>query len=242
MTQIVKAGALEFVCDDPIEVWRAQTWATKEPGTIAWLDTLQPDDVFYDIGANIGIYTLYAAKRCCAVYAFEPHVGNAHALLRNIAHNRLTNVQVVTVALSDRERWNHMEYGSLRVGSSNNQFGRFGPVREWKWSTTVDDFVINAPNPTVIKIDVDGIEADILHGARHVLANGVRSAQVEVGSNLSTIASLLDGFVLVHKHYTAQGQQRIDSGADPKNIVHNAIFEKVPVRHVNFIRDAVNIP
>src|SRR5262245_41812198 len=43
-------------------VWRARTFFTEEPDTVAWLDGLRPDDVLWDVGANVGLYTIYAAK------------------------------------------------------------------------------------------------------------------------------------------------------------------------------------
>jgi len=70
----------EFRCETPVEVWRAKTLPVKEAGTIQWIaGRVQSGDVFYDIGANIGLYTLVAGKRvgpAGMVYAFEPHVKN----------------------------------------------------------------------------------------------------------------------------------------------------------------------
>src|SRR5678815_6110374 len=107
--QIIKTAGLIFECEDDIEVMRAQTLLTKEPGTIAWLEKhLRPDDVFYDIGANIGCYTLFAASRITTghVYAFEPNVVNARSLMRNVEVNKLeARVTVVTVALYSASGW-----------------------------------------------------------------------------------------------------------------------------------------
>src|SRR2546430_8849931 len=61
------------------EQYRAETYASKEPETIAWLtEELREGDVFFDVGANIGLYSLYAAKLrpSCRVYAFEPESHN----------------------------------------------------------------------------------------------------------------------------------------------------------------------
>src|SRR5215467_12031505 len=43
-------------------LWRARTFFTEEPHTVAWLDRLQAADVYWDIGANVGMYAVYAAK------------------------------------------------------------------------------------------------------------------------------------------------------------------------------------
>ena len=63
MTKIIEIGEYKFAYDNAIEYFRAQTLFTKEEGTIAWLQReLKPGDVFYDVGANVGCYTIVAAK------------------------------------------------------------------------------------------------------------------------------------------------------------------------------------
>ena len=73
---------------------------TKEKDTIAWIDSMQPGETFIDIGANMGIYTIYAAKRGLKVIAFEPEAQNYALLCRSIMINEL-DVQAYCVALSD---------------------------------------------------------------------------------------------------------------------------------------------
>src|SRR5262245_51439398 len=97
-----------FRCESPVEVRRARTMLIKEKGTIRWLrDEVRGGDVVYDIGANIGLYTLFAGKRVGAagqVYAFEPHVANVRSLLHNVSENGLSaQVKVLSCALNDRE-------------------------------------------------------------------------------------------------------------------------------------------
>lgn len=104
MTQTIERAGLTFLCDDPIEVWRAETILEKEPGTIRWLDRIQPGDVFYDVGANIGVYSLYAAKRGAKVYAFEPHALNALHLARNATMNGL-DITVVQAVIGAYDGW-----------------------------------------------------------------------------------------------------------------------------------------
>ena len=54
--------------------FRANTFSTKEPETLEWLDESESDGVFFDIGANVGLYSLYyGATKKGNVYAFEPH-------------------------------------------------------------------------------------------------------------------------------------------------------------------------
>ncbi len=73
------------------EFYRYGTFFTKEEGTIAWLEnTIKPNDIFYDIGANLGLYSLKAAKMhdSVKVFAFEPHKINFATMVRNFDNNR----------------------------------------------------------------------------------------------------------------------------------------------------------
>ena len=88
MGKRLKIAGLKFDCDSPVETWRVTTLFTKEPGTIAWLDKeVKEGDVLFDIGANIGLYSVYAASKGAKVYAFEPHIINAAKLLLNTSLN-----------------------------------------------------------------------------------------------------------------------------------------------------------
>lgn len=242
MTQVMEARGLKFVVDDPIEAWRVQTLETKEPGTIQWLeDTLKPGDVFYDIGANIGVYTLVASRILDDfghVYAFEPHVVNAASLIRNVASRE--NVTVLTCALHDGDGLVDFNYTSLRAGSSGSQLGHcvgqdsreFTPAAvETKVTASLSQLIdkYDLPSPTVMKIDTDGHEHSILSG---MLCQGLRphlprSIQVELGNNnVVGIHRLLTdfGYVVDRVHYTAQGQKQINAGANPDDVINNTVF------------------
>lgn len=95
---------LEFAVPNGLNRYRAATFSTKEPETLEWIDRMSEKSVVWDIGANVGLYSCYAAKaRGCRVFAFEPSVFNLEALARNIFLNRLTDqVTIVPLPLSDR--------------------------------------------------------------------------------------------------------------------------------------------
>lgn len=233
MKEITSAGLI-FCCDTEAEVWRAQTLKTKEPGTIEWLGrVLRPGDVFYDIGANIGVYTLLAARALGPrghVYAFEPHLQNALNLLRNVDRNALrSRVTVYTVALCDRDGYEPFRYASLFAGSSGHELGS-GDLVELKAVARLDS--LELPAPAAVKIDIDGQEPRVIAGMQATLRRGVRSLQVELApTNRALVASLLaaDGYQLQGRHRTALGEQQFRQGIAADDITDNGVFERVEV-------------
>ena len=82
---------LKILTPNSLCEWRAKTFSTKEPETLEWIDSMQKDSILWDVGANIGLYSIYAAKRQnCSVWAFEPSVFNLELLARNISVNGLS--------------------------------------------------------------------------------------------------------------------------------------------------------
>ena len=94
---------MSFIIPNRLSSYRVNTFATKEPETLEWIKTIPNGSVMWDIGANIGLYSIYAAKaRNCRVYAFEPSVFNLEMLARNIFLNNLQQqITIVPIALSD---------------------------------------------------------------------------------------------------------------------------------------------
>lgn len=175
------------------EHYRADTYATKEPETIEWLrENLRDGDAFYDVGANIGLYSLYAAKLrpSCRIFAFEPESHNFGNLCRNLLLNRVENVTPCTFPLSSREEFAPFYVYDLRPGGALHSLGRPSPLRDGPpllktgaVATTIDALVSRhgLPPPDLLKLDVDGNEEQILEGAAAVLASGsLRSILVEV--------------------------------------------------------------
>ena len=187
----VKYDAGEFK-----SVRRTLTLFQKEPDTIAWLDSMKDGEVFWDIGANVGVYSIYLAGRCDArIYAFEPVFFNYNVLNRNIElngfHDRIT---ALCIALTSETRRDVMNIVWTRVGSSRNQFSatRQGDDREFDHvfkqgvlGFRCDDLIRDwgVPVPDHLKIDVDGLELQVLEGMADLLKGGrVTSLLVEVGS------------------------------------------------------------
>lgn len=176
-----KHGELMFTMYGETTEFRVRTLFTKEPETIAWIDTFQPGEVFWDIGANIGIYGLYAAKRGLTVHMFEPSPVNYWLLTRNVAINNLENVTTYPFAFSDGSGLFFCE-PNISPGSANNQLLVTGK-KTCIQSYTIDDLLNHGglEIPNHIKLDVDGIELRILLGGEGTLGHErVRSVMCEV--------------------------------------------------------------
>ena len=107
----VEKKAIRFFAPSPLLQQRAANMISKEPDMIRWINGLSNDAVFWDIGANVGVFSLYAAtQQSCKVLAFEPAAANFYALTRNISLNGLGNdVHAYCVALAGAT-----ELGSLK--------------------------------------------------------------------------------------------------------------------------------
>jgi FkbM family methyltransferase len=180
----VPGGEIRFFAPTPLLLRRAESVLSKEPDTIRWIDSFQEGAVFWDIGANVGVFSLYAAlRRPVTVLSFEPSAANYYVLARNIQLNGLCDrVRAYSVALSARTELAALNLASPSLGMSLSHFGLPGeqsPYAETQPQTanhgaigfSIDEFVarFNPPFPTHVKIDVDGIELPILEGARGLL-------------------------------------------------------------------------
>lgn len=224
-------------------VKRARRMHSKEPGTVAWLEAnVKEHTVFYDIGANIGIYSVLAAARITPgaggkVYSFEPAAGSFAALLQVIAANQMTaHIAPLCIALDAEPQRQDFAYRDLLVGGTQAQLSS-SPVSveatqapiEIKFTQSLDNLVARhgfAP-PGLVKIDVDGNELNILRGMRTLLAERkVRSLQIEVCPSLQEeIYRFMSeaGYRLTDSHRSRQIGRRWPD--DPVQAhLHNAIF------------------
>lgn len=193
----------------------------KEPDTVEWIeDFMKPGDIFYDVGANVGVYSLVAAKYFAGavkVYAFEPAFLNFSQLCRNIFLNNCQEAVVpLLVALSDKTSIDDFNFHDLVTGGSLHTLGEtvdhkgevFTPVVTQRMlSYRLDDLIeqFKIPKPSHIKIDVDGIEKAVLQGAPNTLSSSsLRSVDVELaeGDGQREITELLirKGFKLDSQH------------------------------------------
>jgi FkbM family methyltransferase len=157
-------GAKWIVGSAPHGAWLGRLEA---PVLRRFATLLHPDDVVWDIGAHVGLYTIAAARRARHVVAFEPLPQNIAMLRRHVALNRLTNVTMVEAAVGSHDGTSRLVLGS---SPSEARVASNGSITVAAWS--LDTWLANtgAPPPDVVKIDVEGAELDVLQGGTRSLA------------------------------------------------------------------------
>jgi FkbM family methyltransferase len=243
-------GLLIFVTTDPQALQYPREFATREPETLAWIDAFETPCRFWDIGANIGVFSIYAGLRLgVEVRAFEPAAASYGALCRNIEANRLGDrVQAYCLAISDRTELGRLNLSGTNAGSVFNAFEStddcFGNeiavvFRQGMVGFSIDSFrrLFGLAAPNYLKIDVDSIEERILAGARETLRDpDLRSVLIELEAadtyrnDLLTDALEAAGFGLTLRSATNQGG------------VVNGIFERTAARVVAEPNDEPLVP
>ena len=175
-----------FFIPNRLVEWRVDTFFTKEPETLEWIDGFEKKDnlIFWDIGANIGLYSIYNVikNKNSVSISFEPSSSNLRVLTRNVSINKLeNNIKVFPLPLTNKDnQFQIMNESDFIEGGSLNTFGeKFnfeGKIFENKMNyqilgTSINYLIENntLEIPDYIKIDVDGIEHFILEGASKYL-------------------------------------------------------------------------
>jgi len=131
----------------------------------------------YDVGANVGFYTLLAAHlvgRAGSVVAFEPAARNVGYLRRHLELNALTNVRVLEAAVGDRVGTGLFQTGPTFSEGRLVEGDSLGPGQCYIKLVALDDLLADggAPLPQMLKIDVEGAEYAVLRGAVNLLERG----------------------------------------------------------------------
>ncbi|MGE3077140.1 MAG: FkbM family methyltransferase [Dehalococcoidia bacterium] len=139
---------------------------------------LGPGDVFYDIGANVGFFSLVASRivgPAGAVYAFEPLPEIAGAFEENLRLNNVSNVRVLRLAVSDRDGTARIQTTAHPGGATLEGYGTPGDTTGviTVETRTIDTLVqeLGLRRPSVVKIDVEGAEAAVLRGMPALLSD-----------------------------------------------------------------------
>lgn len=162
--------------DHPSLTMRARTFFNKEPETIAWIDRWEiPNGVFFDVGPNVGVYSLYASTihESLDVYAFEPMKINFEYLNKHVSLNKLHNIRTFNVGLSNFSKMSTFCVIDGDAGTSGGQISLKGRNASEIIIFSIDDLIekFDFPTPNYVKIDVDGVECDILRGMEKTLVN-----------------------------------------------------------------------
>jgi len=193
---------ITFFTPNYLTEWRVNTFFTKEPETINWIDTFKTDEkefIFWDIGSNIGLFSIYAAvtQPKCRVISFEPSSNNFRVLTRNISLNKLENsIRIFNNPLTDKsKKFLMMQDNEFNEGGALNSFGENFNFEGEKQTFSMNyqllgfniKYILDSKIlelPDYIKIDVDGIEHLILKGAGDYLKDKkIKSISIEINEN-----------------------------------------------------------
>lgn len=185
--------------DSDMEKMRFETFDEKEPETLEWIKSFA-GGTFVDVGANVGVYTLYAAHlhKKMKIYSFEPVRLTYQRLVDNLKLNRFWNVFPMNAALANRTRLTRLYVKNDDIAGSGSQIDEpvdehnetFQPVKtELIFMTSLNALFELAGPLDYIKIDVDGRESTILGGADVALLKA-RSVLIECNTDRLSLAAL----------------------------------------------------
>ena len=196
---VAKVGKTGLVvrCDHGRVKWRAERFEEEEPWTVKWVGEMKEGDCFWDIGANIGIYSLYGASGGAVVFAFEPEAQNYAELVENVALNGLGQRCFPLAVAIIPQGWEDSRLFALPMDEFTraSAWHHVRPVtaRAEMWGTgmlatqilegkTLDAMLrAGIPAPTHLKVDIDGGEGGVLRGGVAVLRRReLRLVQLEV--------------------------------------------------------------
>lgn len=183
-------------CTNWITHFRWYLFKGKEPEVIYYIDEYVKDnDIFFDIGANVGVFSIYAAKRHpgISVFCFEPEYSNLNTLKENIIFNDLmTRTTIYSAAVSNLIGFSMLHLQDITAGSaahteSKNPINKTDEGYPVVWSEGIVlvtlDYICEQLGiiPNSMKIDTDGNENKILEGASKTLSNtNLRSLVIEI--------------------------------------------------------------
>lgn len=178
---------VRFEASGATELWRIVTDGGEKEFVAAMLRTLQPDDVLYDIGANIGLVALHAGSRCQTI-AFEPDPGFRGRLLRNLELNPSVSVDVraEAVGADDAVATLFTDGAQGSSPSLSHEHGEHGAIQVQGCTLDALTAAGGIPPPTVLKIDIEGAEILALRGADRLLngASPPRALFLEIHDTL----------------------------------------------------------
>lgn len=169
-------GKISFLCGNRTEYYRSVEFGGEKKSLASFLFMLEPDDVVWDIGASIGLFTTHIALIAKKVIAFEPDPATFNRLKENIVLNKLENkVKLHQLALGSEQGKIRLQTDGLDGNApSIANLGRHKHTVEVEVST-IDKLVKEGETaPTVLKIDIEGAEILALRGAKDFLKSSAK--------------------------------------------------------------------
>lgn len=208
---------------------------------LEWIEEFGGEGTFYDIGACIGLYSMYYAKLHQGdVVSFEPSVFNLKQLAKNISINNFSSkISIVPNPLSDKTGSAIFKNSSADEGGALSAFGvdfgsdgKFfaGYIQYGLLGFSLDDLlnmqILPSP-PTLLKIDVDGIEHYILQGAKQTLKlKCLKSVYIEVNAGFAEQAEKIEK-ILTQTGFTLRERKKKGQAVDNNfERSHNQIWVK----------------
>ena len=154
--------------------WRAATFSSKEPETLEWIDSFESHWSFIDVGANVGLYSIYyLSVHKGEAFCVEPSVNNLQQLALNLRLNDMGDrATILAMALGAEPSFVNLKAATIQPGSAETSAGYLNQEVEIRYRTTsrtLDDITGALTSDFALKIDVDGLEAEILRGAKKFL-------------------------------------------------------------------------
>ena len=145
--------------------------------------------IFWDVGANVGIYSVLFGKKFPAgkVIAFEPNVSLHVLLTQNLDLNGVNNVRIENFALSNAKGVGQIEISKGRAGAGKIKSTLAEDYEDKSFPIITGDMYVKVfPEaiPSLIKIDVEGHEPEVIEGLSHVLRQYKPVLMIEVFGNL----------------------------------------------------------
>ena len=189
-------GPLKFVLLGRKSASRARSVLRKQPATIEWIESFRPDSVFWDVGANVGVYSLYAALHGgTRVVAFEPAAVNFFLLAANCEANRLeTKVDCLLAGLGSEKaigRLSVSQFSPAYSFSFHATQDRKDESQQCAFVLSMDQLVqeyrLQPPNYIKIDVDVPSVTEAIISGGAQILRRPeVRELHIEMREHSRT--------------------------------------------------------
>ena len=200
---ISKKKYLRFHTPSSISAYRAKSFFTKEPDTLRWMNKYGGNKkILYDIGANMGIYSLYFSKRFNSIsYVFEPSFMNLNLIQNNIKLNNLEkNIVIIPNPTFSKTAISKLYQLRRNAGDATTTFNDKNVFKDMLSKSkegdspsinkvlglSIDNLVESKilKKPDLIKIDVDGNEIEVLKGCKNILSENRKiSILIELRKN-----------------------------------------------------------